>query len=88
MARKLRKFSLYKVTWIDAFSSNSWTDINNVEREIINAENKPSTLVGFYILSKPKFHVFTTGFDHDREDLFNYFAIPRTWIMEIKEIKQ
>lgn len=84
---QLKKFHLYKIEWIDAFSSNSWTDINDVEREVRSSEQKPVTCYGAYIRSDKKFLTFTTGYDYDKETLFNYWSVPKGWIVSIKEIK-
>lgn len=83
---KLKQDHLYKVLWIDAYSSNSWTDKNQIDRDIKDASEKPATCIGYYIKSTSKFYIFTTGFTDN--EYFNYFAIPRSWIVNIKEIKE
>jgi len=83
---KLKKDHLYRVTWIDAFTTSDWIDKSDVARRLKEASDKPAICYGTFVMGYKQFYVFTTGYDN--EQYFNLWSVPKSWIVDVKEIKQ
>ena len=71
------------VTWIDATSDDEWID--KADWKNIH----PHTIETFgWLVEELETHVIIcTSFDQEREAIAGRWAIPKSWLMQMREIK-
>lgn len=70
------------VTWFDAVSQDEWTDIEEAKK----LEPHVITTLGWLVFEDEKRLVVSCSHDKEREAVASSWAIPKSWVVEIKEI--
>lgn len=70
------------VTWIDATSDDEWTD----KDEWTNIHPHTIETLGWLVEETDTHIIICTSYDEERNAIAGRWAIPRTWLMEMKEI--
>ena len=73
---------LVSVTWLDAVSCDSWESISDAQK--LN----PATMItlGFLLHDDDDKVVIAASYDQDNESVARTYAIPKSWVLSIKEI--
>ena len=74
---------LVSVTWLDAVSCDSW-------EPILDARNlKPARMVtiGFLLHEDDDKVVLSASYDEENQSVASTYAIPKSWVLSIKEIE-
>lgn len=68
------------VTWVDAISDDSWTDIEKAK------ELQPPVMktLGYLIHEDDTKVIIAASYDEENEKVASFYAIPRAWLIEIK----
>jgi hypothetical protein len=70
------------VTWIDAVSEDSWTDIE----EAVKQECHEQETLGFLIHEDDRKIVVAASYDKQNGKVASFYSIPSTWLVSIEEI--
>ena len=71
------------IEWIDAVSVDEWTDIS----EAIDLQPHTISTLGWLVTEDDTKVVVACSWDRDREGVAGYWAIPKTWLIFMKEIE-
>ena len=71
------------VSWFDAVSEDNWTDLAEARKSKLHLIHS----VGWLISEDDTRLVVGLSWDVERDAVSSFIAIPRSWISNIKEIK-
>lgn len=70
------------VVWWDAVSEDEWTDLEKAkELEMHTIET-----CGWLIFEDDRKIIIATSYDIERDAVAGFWAIPKTWLLEMREI--
>lgn len=70
------------VTWVDAISDDAWTDLKKAKE--LDCPHQQT--LGFLFFENDVKIMVAATIDLANENVASYYAIPKTWIIEIQEI--
>jgi len=70
------------VTWFDAVSHDPWEEINDVKDQEVHTIQT----LGFLLTEDDRKLVLAASWDQDNESVASTWTIPKTWLLEVKEI--
>lgn len=77
------QFKQVKVTWLDAVSEDSWTEIADAKKQ----ECHEQVTFGLLIFENDHRIVIAASFDKANEKVASFYSIPKTWIVKITELQ-
>ena len=75
---RLIKGHKYRIKWIDAFESSSWTSESELDQLIKEHTYEEQTL--YFIKATPNLLIFTSGKIKEGQDYLDIHAIPKGFI--------
>lgn len=87
---KLKKHSIYEITWIDTFGYNGWYDEKDIDDKTDIKLKIPERHVGYLIKETKKFVILAMGIENENKDFLPYNSpkwIPKGFIIKIKPLK-